>query len=204
MGSTFITEAINKDLSPDEVLKAFRHIQEDARNEYGTDGYNGAFNNCSLTAVKTGLIFETERAAYEYLKEHTEKREAMAVRVKKQASKPVLSKAGQDLKQRLTELGREISNFPSEIVNRVKTGKAKTRGCDKCGSAVATAYIRHASCPVCSNADFIITKTDRERLASLRAKQKDLTKRFQEETKKALLKVIGTDTYWLVGGWAPC
>ena len=148
-------------------------------------------------------VFESVEQAKEYVSEKSDTEDPLyAVRAMHYApkSKPKKLLA---LEENLTRLGREINRFPNTLVQRVKSGKSKTKGCAHCGSSVAVVYIQHEHCPVCKK-EFLYTETDRKRLKRLIDKREALLKTITDFKRAGIeaLRAKGKEPrVWVVGGW---
>jgi hypothetical protein len=80
MGATFVSHALratNEKTARAEVAELQRRL----RDEFGSDPYNGTLSNCDLQGVEK-TIFDTRRAADDYVMELCEKRDAWLVRIR--------------------------------------------------------------------------------------------------------------------------
>lgn len=206
----------HKACEPDVLRGWFASRCEDERAEFGYDPYSGSLG----TKLGQGLeiyrtVFPSDDAAEEMLTDRADKHgPAIAAKVR-QPSKATLRKlATLDAKiQRIretTEAGayrpKAYEQVHRDALERARNAKAKTRGCRSCGSAIATAHIRHTACPVCAHPDFVLTSADRKRIDAAMTKQEKGEAQIKdlEKQKDSLVeRDKSSDYHWLIAACCP-
>lgn len=91
-----------------------------------------------------------------------------------------MTKKAKDLQRRIKETQDKAEKYAAE--NSIHTHTSEFRGCKKCGSKLATKYIKGENCPLCGNdlRSETVTKT----LRNYKEKINALTKELQVEMKK--------------------
>lgn len=224
MGASYVSRTY-PDMPESELAK---HIDNDRAQDAHEDGcsYSGSWGvkhgfdveytgYGSNRAVKT---FDSVRDADDYISDNNDKwgpLTAVKARIIEMklpdgrlastdygtgASIP-MGKATLALHEKHKEAHTALQAFGPAILARVKTAKSKTKGCSKCGSAIATKYIQSLQCPVCRH-DYLITDTDTKKLVALRAKA-DKAKAAAETARKVELDKLAqkhSKLVWVVGG----
>lgn len=208
-----LTKRVNDDISQDAY--------EDGRSYSGSwgvkNGYHVVRERSGSSAIKT---FDSVNAADEYISDANDKWEPlMAVRARiveiKLPNGKVAStantwdgervprgKAVIALDEKAKAAGELLQKFGPGIIARVKAAKSKTKGCSKCGSSIATSHIKSLNCPVC-NHEYLLTETDRNKLASLKEKS-EKARKAASDARAAELKKLSEKhgkLVWVVGGW---
>jgi hypothetical protein len=159
----------------DELKNLWATKANALRDEFGYDYYSGYNYANGLTVC--GERFGSENAAMEYIAERTSKHgPVMAVRMGDFERAFQQSRAGQSLRKRWIALEADYAHVDQQIIQRLQAAKSKTRGCKRCGSQIAVAYLsagQHGGidCPVCHATDFVLTEGDRKRRESLRVRR---------------------------------
>jgi hypothetical protein len=193
-----------------ELERRFHGIVEAQQYEDGHDAYAGTFGSCSGLQV-TSQVFADEGAASSWILDNAEKwGKVLAVKVGDFNAGYFGTKTGQALLVKHAALAKELEEFDSALVKRVKEGKSKFRSCPKCESKVAVKYIgnmaglspsqrdaycRPTACPVCGS-EFIRTPTDQKRYDALKKRYEATSSEVR--TKKQTDKT-GKSAYWLLG-----
>ncbi len=171
------------------------------------DGYSDGHSYSGSWGVKHGLVIDNHvcasvKEAEKLIEERSDKSDPLlAVRAVELVAKK--TKRVQILEERVRAADKAVFEYSRSIVARVRSAKSKTRGCAKCGSAIAVQYIREDRCPVCGNA-FLTTDTDRKRLEKLKQKLEALKQAVETQVKAEaeVLKRRGALVHiWVVGGW---
>jgi hypothetical protein len=105
---------------------------------------------------------------------------------------------------------RKVSAFANDLITRLKGQASKTRGCGKCGSSIAVAYLKPSpmregrprttiTCAVCGEEDFCVSETDKKRRESLMKAYLKAQERLTVE--EARLAATFAKPIWYVFGW---
>jgi len=203
-----------------ELQKKFDDLIERLRDENGSDGYNGSFTTCHQGLHICRESFDTVELASAWLDEHAEKWGAvLAVKVGEFASAFPATKAAKELEQRFNDLSKELESFYPDILARAHKQASSTKKCTSCGSSIAVKHLythelkyidrmdRHVfrgsdlvTCPVCHN-NLLETETDKKRLASLKERHAELSKRVSEAKEARLNDPKAKAAKWVLGGW---
>lgn len=198
MGANFDSLTF-KPCSKEELEKQFKTAQNEMCEEYGHDTYAGHIGIASGLRISS-RSFKTQNDAYEWVSENAEKWEsAVAVQVGDFTNVFPKTESEKKLAQTFSQLEQSLKNWDKDIITRVKSGKSQQRACSKCASKVTVAYIKTNSCPVCGNVHFLQTDTDEKKLATLKAKFKDVQTKVNVAKKKYGDK--NKNNFWFVGAW---
>lgn len=81
MGSSSLSVQLSTAKTPADVRKAFDELRDRDRVEYGNDPYSGSWNTVGDLKI-LDRVFDSRDEGMDYALQNTDKREAMAVRVK--------------------------------------------------------------------------------------------------------------------------
>ena len=95
---------------------------------------------------------------------------------------------------------KELHEYPQMIIQRVKSGKCKTRGCE-CGTQIAVAQIQELTCRYCG-ADFLTSNTDINRMEYLTDKFNEASRELDGLREKLIRKAKDKTWKWVVGWWS--
>lgn len=173
----------------DEIFEEY--LQEDQR-ENGCDPYSGALSAKEWWLNYVDKQFKSDEEAYEYIDEHSDKwGPSLACKV----TTGETPRKAIELTNKLFKVKTTLDEFDREVLNRIKKGKSKTKGCKRCGSSIAVAYLHKTDCPICHAT--LYTDTDKKRRDALREKHKRLRTQRDELPNETF------KSHWLVGGWCP-
>lgn len=113
--------------------------------------------------------------------------------------------------QALQDESRKVAAFASELITRMKGQASKTRGCARCGSSIAVAFMKPSAmrqggprttvaCPVCTEEDFCVSETDKKRREGLMKGYTKAQERLRDE--EAKLAKSFAKTIWYAFGWS--
>lgn len=91
-----------------------------------------------------------------------------------------MTKKAEDLQRRIKETQEKAEKYVAD--NSIHTHTSEFRGCKKCGSKLATKYIKGENCPLCGND--LRSETVVKTLRNYKEKITALTKELQVEMKK--------------------
>ena len=203
MGSALIIRVM-KDMPEAELRLAVAERRSQDAYEDG-HSYSGSWGSTHGLRVSS-RTFPSVEEAEQYVEQSTAKHEPLlAVKARRapKANKP--SARITALEEKSREAQNAVFSFPQTVINRVRAGKSKTRGCSKCGSSIAVTHIRSTHCPVCT-APFLYGTTDESRLKGLTQKKDALEAQLKEARSQEIEKLErrGVCTLvWVVGGWCP-
>lgn len=209
MGSSFDT-AILDPMPASKVKEAFANLCADRAFDRGHGGYSGtlAEKRRDGVVVRADVVLPSAHAASEWLSDKFEDKwgPAGAVRFAADAPDPKPNKPLIAAQLRLGELRKELDQLPRDMLARAKAVKSKTRGCAKCGSAIAVSHIgNRTACPVCGDGEFLTTAADtqkRDRLKAKVAEVEALVQKLCAQADAARVAAAKADECpWLVGGW---
>lgn len=92
-----------------------------------------------------------------------------------------MTKKAEDLKRRIQETKDKAEKYAKD--NSIHTHTSEFRGCKKCGSKLATKYVRGEHCPLCGND--LRSETVVKTLKGYQDKISALTKEYEVESQKA-------------------
>jgi len=204
MGATFQARSFDL-MDATELAREFKVFQHGECEQYGNDAYAGHLgikDGLSVTAEK----FESYGQAESWIEENNDKwGPAHAVKFIHQGPPEFPhTKADDELNRRYKALKHQIhEGFEQEVISRARKMKSKLYTCRKCGSKIATKFIKEIYCPVCSSGEFLYTPTDAKRVKAWLNKMETL--RVRIEKRKVALKNSDKKNHrtyrWLIGGW---
>ena len=200
MGAFFDSTTVDA-CEPAQLQEWYKTACEQARFEDGHSGYSGTIATThGLTIADKTFNRYSEGEAW--IVEHAEKwASALVVKIN---IMPEPSEAdAKKLKiwaDKRTGFQDALRNYPELIIQRVKAGKSKTRGCS-CGSQIAVAQIKELTCRYC-HTDFLTTDTDKLRMEYLTDKLEEAKREFNGMENRIIAKAKVTSWKWLVGWWA--
>ena len=198
MGANFDSVTF-KPCSKEELKQQFEVVQNEMCAEHGHDTYAGHIGIAAGLTISS-KTFKNQNDAYDWVSENAEKWEnAVAVQVGDFSNVFPKTESEKKLAQTFNQLDQSLKNWDKDIVTRVKSGKSQQRTCQTCASKVSVAYIKTNYCPVCGNTHFLQTDTDEKKLATLKAKFKDVQTKVNEAKKKYNEK--NKNNFWFVGAW---
>lgn len=203
MGATTIY--ITTDVPQNQLKDWFRDLQQDAAYKYGSNGYNGSWNQLAGIQVDARRTFYDERDAEEYISAHTDKRgPALAVPfVLRDGPAFEETAEGRKLSIKVEKLRRETSyEFEREVIKRVRQQKSKLKTCRACDSRINTQHIHTRHCPVCRDPGFLFTATDEKRHQRNQARLKEAQAALDAARRRYNQSGNGK-RIWYVGGTAP-
>jgi len=205
MGSVTVTAAFTGDERALERWFADR-VADDER-EYGhQQGYSGHWNSCGPLSIMRRKTFGSIEDADAWFDENLEKRgDVIAVLVDEpnETFEKAYPAKARTLLANLSAARNAVEMFPRALLLRIKAGKSKTRGCAKCGSAIAVAHIRGLICPVCNQGPFCVSETDRIKLERLRQKATDAQAALDDAHRDYSKNAKSRNRFWYVGGLCP-
>lgn len=209
MGACDISFTLDGNKSRSDVTAAFeaKKLNDQSYNGH-QEGYSGDFQ--TVDDVKFhDRIFDTEKEAFEYCLNNAKKWEyVVAVKYKNiQEIKPDTKHT--KLKIKLTAMENQLNamekQFTEQLTAKLKSVEFLTH--KDCKSRVATKFIFNhyrLACPVCNGS--LLSASDQNKRAKLKAKIEELKKQIEEHTKQLTAKAAEKvkDTTWLVAGWGAC
>lgn len=170
MGAWIDTHVIDS-RSRKEIEAKIADLREHDLYENGHDGYSGSWGQTYGKPRYLSTVFESQRAAEEYLQRHCEKRgPILAVEFylpaeptkREKAKRAKLAEKVQQANQKHTETCRKIA---AAFWGR----KSKMVGCSGCGSKLSREHLakrynpyERPQCPVCSTS--LLSETDEKRI----------------------------------------
>lgn len=227
MGASYVSHSFNH-CSEVELSNKVDSVCSEVAYESGHGPYSGDWGEKLGVGVKhINKTFNSRMDADDWLTDNSDKwGPLIAVKVlsapKDVNTKSIDSKleaANTKLRNLLIEVGErnacgntEVKPLVGTVLERVKSGKSKFKGCDDCGSKVSTAHLKHHVCPVCGNKEFLLTDTDKMKLhklnvklAALKADISDLEDKRKSKIDVAVKADKNKNNWvWLVGGWCSC
>lgn len=188
MGSCYKTKRFPF-CSREELGRHFADLQARDREEFGWEPYSGSWATIHGLSIEGNRRFTSFADADEYLID-VDKGSAVAVvvvlampsAIALRKAEAVRAKARKVEREHLYPLtGQSVSAsayvsppswealIATAILDRVRTAKSRTKGCEGCGSSIAVSHIHRLACPVCG-ADFLTTESDRRRRESLHSR----------------------------------
>ena len=227
MGASYVSHSIDK-CTANELSCNVDSLCQEAAHEFGHGPYSGDWGEKIDKGVRhVNKTFNSYFEADIWLQDNAEKWGALlAVKVLKPPKclntkiiDSQLEAVNAKIKSLLILAGErsdfgntEVKPLMNTILERVKSGKSKFKGCDYCGSKVSTAHLKHHVCPVCGNKEFLLTDTDKkklhklnEKLASLKADIFELENKRKSKINEAIKADKNKNNWgWLVGGLCSC
>lgn len=136
MGATTVSRRASGQLTPERLYVWHRDQLEEMAREGGTDSYCGNWNSNhhGLHLVEGKFTAETAKA---YADKHLEKRGAiLAFRIGDFSQVWPVTKAQQDIRDRLAKLDAEYNEFEYRILERAQKQSSKTKKCTHCESSI--------------------------------------------------------------------
>ena len=193
-----------------------------AAHEYGHGPYSGNWGEKIGDSIHfPNKTFPDEYKAHDWLQDNCDKWGPLVavkvVELPESLGKGLLTKIDK-LKKKREELyvkftspihSNRVGSFRAEILNRIKNGKSKTKGCSKCGSSIAVSQLKRLDCPVCGQEDFILTSTDNLKLEKGLAQVEDIKIKIaslEKEHEELVSAYISKNEHklkwhWEVGAW---
>lgn len=199
MGSTYIERTYDV-ATETEMRVKFNGACEEAKREYGYNRYSGELNNIeNLTVLNRTFKSDNELADY---MDGYDSNVAVAVRFQmpKKSFEENSPKRYAESVEAISAASREEERVRRLVIETVRQGVRKTRLCRKCGSSIAVAYLRGLACPLCSNEEGFLTKSEAKPYVQATTKRERARKRMDDEVAvynaKAPIKTV-----WRVGAW---
>lgn len=196
MGAQF--DSVRFAASNETVLKEnFANHIEQLRYDQGNESYSGHMGMAQGLRI-LDKTFKNSDDAFSWLEENTQKwGPALAVKCG-DFSKLFPQTAGdKKLNDSFLLMEKELKNWDTDILKRVKSAKSLQRTCSKCASKVSVSFLKTNSCPVCNSDKFLQTETDDKKLIALKTKFKDVSEKLTIARKKFNEKA--SPAYWAVG-----
>ena len=199
MGGEYNTRTYEGKLSREQVKKQVSATTEEMNYEDGNGSYsghwgvkNGGVDFCSTT-------FNSEYEADTWLCDNNDKWGNVGACFFEE-------KMGTDTQNERIKTQRDkvralptMYDFNKSVIDKIKGGSAKTKGCKNCGNRVNVEHIHSISCPNCGTS--WLTATELKKAEKVTAK----IEAEQAKVDKLVAKRGGkTKKGWLVGGWCSC
>ncbi len=186
--------------SDEKTLKErFSDHQESLRIDNGSHAYAGHMGIAQGLTIHN-KVFQNENEAIDYLEQNAQKwSSAIAVKVGDFKKCFPSTQTEKNELEKLNTLKATIDNWGKELIARAKSAKSEFRGCKKCGSKIATKFIKEHYCPVCSSHEFIETETDKKKYLNVTQKYKEQSAKVKKMEEK--YKDINKKNKWVVGAW---
>jgi len=135
MGAVTVSREADGQLTPEKLKEWYQDELYDMAREGGTDAYCGNWNSNYGLRIVNGTF--TLAQAQAYAEKHMEKRgDVLAFRVGDFSKVWPVTKAQQEILERVTKLTKEANEFDYRILERAQGQKSKTKKCAHCDSSI--------------------------------------------------------------------
>jgi ribosomal protein S27AE len=207
MGSCLIVRTYPD--SEKEILESY--VEEDYNEDKNDDGslYSGSWGALNRGVDFQSQVFCSVNEAGKYINIHHRKPD-MVLAVKAKSTMKASQVTAINLAAHINQLTTALQiDFPAKVLQRIKSGKSKTKSCKSCGMRHEVNAIESLDCGKCGSQDWLLTAADLKSIS----KSKDIIAKERGRLAKARFKA-GNDVkngtgrnkkveVWVVGGNCP-